>query len=44
MNNDFPTELRELIDKWRDEPGVSDEDLVGHLMDAIDDLQEDDDD
>lgn len=36
--NDFADELKELIDKWREHPGTSDEDIVNGLMDAIEEL------
>jgi hypothetical protein len=41
--NDFAAELKELIDKWRDHPGTSDEDIVNALMDVLDELAPDDD-
>ena len=41
--NEFAIELQELIDKWRDHPGTTDEEIVGWLMDAIDDLTGEDD-
>ena len=37
--NDFATELRDLIDKWKDHPTTSDLDIINALMDAIEDLE-----
>lgn len=41
--NDFSDELRELIDKWREHPGASDEDIVIALAAAIQEIDPDDD-
>ena len=38
--NDFATELRDLIDKWRDHPGVPLEEMVDALESAAEDLAE----
>jgi len=40
----FDSELRELIQKWRDMPGVTREDLLNDLMNAIEALDDEDDD
>lgn len=37
----FAEELRELIDKWRDLLGLSDEDIVDELMDQVEEFAED---
>jgi hypothetical protein len=42
--NDFAVELKELIDKWCDHPGTSEEDIVLALAEAIDEIEPDDDD
>lgn len=42
--NDFAAELRELIDKWRDHPGTSLDDMINALIDATEELDSDDDD
>ena len=42
--NDFATELKELIDRWREHPDVYDEDIVLALAEAINELDPDDDD
>lgn len=42
--NDFADELRELIDKWREHPGTSDEDIVITLAAAIQEIDPDVDD
>jgi hypothetical protein len=42
--NDFATELKELIDRHLDRPGVTAEDIIGDLMDAIERVDEEDDD
>lgn len=39
--NDFATELHELIDKWREMPGTSDEDLIFALAAEIEELDPD---
>lgn len=41
--NEFADELRELIDKWREHPGTSDEDIVIALAAAIQEIDPDDD-
>lgn len=41
--NDFVVELRELIDKWREHPGTSEEDIILALAEAIEELDPDDD-
>jgi hypothetical protein len=38
--NDFATELRDLIDKWRDQPGYALADLVDALETAAEELAE----
>lgn len=38
--NDFSTELRDLIDKWRDQPGTSLMDLVDALDEVVEELVE----
>lgn len=37
--NDFADELRELIDKWREHPGTSDEDIIADLIEAVEYVQ-----
>lgn len=41
--NDFADELQELIDKWREHPGTSDEDIVIALVAAIQEIDPDED-
>ena len=40
--NDFATELKELIDRHLDRPGVAVEDIISDLMDAIERLEDND--
>jgi hypothetical protein len=42
--NDFATELRELIEKWRDHPGTSEDDILNALIDAEEMVMQGDDD
>ena len=36
--NEFAAELKELIDKYREHPGVSDEDIADALMAAAEEV------
>ena len=38
--NDFSSELRDLIDKWRDTPGYALPDIIDELEDAVEQLVE----
>jgi hypothetical protein len=42
--NDFASELKELIDKWRDHPGTDLDDIIAALIDATEELDPSDDD
>ena len=42
--NDLASELKELIERWKDHPGTDETDILNALMDAVEELAPDDDD